>query len=161
MKSKLYEATKVASYFLWEYTKCQNALSLWYCAEEIAFFLESRNIIYKEQIKRYTMLPKDDYEYIAFMRHIAYRIFIFTNNPDANHNWYVAEKLAQNGEWLDEICTTARVYSLLRKGEYPETKDCIRTKRIKNDFQKKQNKQTIFLNLRIYYQMENAAFSIL
>lgn len=133
MKEKLSKSTEVASYFLWEYTKHPSALNLWYCAEDIGFFLEKKEIVDSDVILGFVRRPKDDPTYIAFIRQIAYRIFIFTNDQDHLKNWYVSERLASNGEWIAAISKVAKFYSLLREGN-TEMADSIRSDRIKRQY---------------------------
>lgn len=133
MKEKLSKSTEIAAYFLWEYTNHPSALNLWYCAEDIGFFLEKKELIENESIYVYTRKPKDDPMYIAFVRQIAYRIFIFTNDIDHLKNWFAAEKLVANGEWIAAIAKVAKFYSLLRDGN-TEVADSIRSDRIKRQY---------------------------
>lgn len=133
MKDRLYASTKVASYFLWEYTKHSNALDLWYCAEDIGFYLEKEHILEPEALRQMRSRPKTDRDYIHLVRHIAFRVHIFTGNPDALANWFAAERLLANGEWIDSVISIAGIYSRIRLGEI-EIKDAIRTERIKRHF---------------------------
>ena len=133
MRDRLYFDTKVVSYFLWEYTKFQNALDLWYCAEDMGFFLEKENMLTISDLQRVLQLDKTDMRYIRFVRHIAYRVHIFTNNSDALSNWFVAERLLSNGEWTEALIGVALTYSRIRMGEI-DIKDAIRTERIKKHF---------------------------
>jgi len=106
----LFENTKVTAYFLWEYTGCGNALALWYCAEDVAAYLESETYLDPSDI--YAIMRENIYDIrrVAFVRHIAYRIFLYTGNHDKLNNWFAAERLLGNGEWLSAVCGVARIY---------------------------------------------------
>lgn len=110
MNNELMEATKLAAYFQWEYTGYNNALSHWYCAEDIACFLETYGVLSIDQIKGILSRGFSDLGYIEFVRHIAFRIYIYSNNPNAKANWFAAEKLIHNYEWCNAIITVAVVY---------------------------------------------------
>ena len=110
MSDILFDNTKLASYFLWEYTKGENALSLWVCAEDIAHYLETTGIFSSGQIDYIKNKGIYSYEYIGFVRHIAYRIYIYTNNCDAEYNWFSAEKLLCNGEWCAAVTQIAKIF---------------------------------------------------
>lgn len=133
MKELLYRNTEKVAYFLWEYTRHSNALDLWYCAEDICFFLCGRGIIATEDLRKIITLPKKDETYVEFVRHIAYRIHVFTQDQDALKNWFAAEKLLQNGEWFDAVIGIAGIYTQIRDGEI-EIADSIRTERIRKLF---------------------------
>ncbi len=100
---------KVISYFLWEYTNHDNALGLWSCAEDIACHFEEYGLT-MEDFRIIRSLSKTDLNYIAFIRQIAYRIYVYTQNEDHILNWYVAERLIMNGEWCDAIIRVANYY---------------------------------------------------
>jgi len=110
MNDDLFENTKVAAYFLWEYTECPGALGLWYCAEDLAAYFERKN--YHLPADVYSILRENVYDIrrVAFVRHIAYRIHVYTNNPNKLDNWFAAERLLNNGEWISSVCAIARVY---------------------------------------------------
>jgi hypothetical protein len=106
----LFENTKVAAYFLWEYTGCDQALALWYCAEDLAAYFERKNYLQTSEV--YDIMRENIYDIrrVAFVRHIAYRIHVYTGNHDKLANWYAAERLLDNGEWLSAVCAIASVY---------------------------------------------------
>ena len=106
----LFENTRIAAYFLWEYTECENALDLWLCAEEIAWFFEQTDIIDVSHIGRILQTGRYDISYICFLRHIAYRIFLFTNRPDEWHNWFAAERLVNNHEWINAVTSMSNIF---------------------------------------------------
>ena len=107
----LLDNTKLAAYFLWEYTHGDNTLELWYCAEDIACFLEQSDILTNELLEKIMALDVTDPGYIQFMRHIAYRIYIYTGNDDALFNWFAAERLLRNREWRQALAYMASVYN--------------------------------------------------
>jgi hypothetical protein len=110
MNKELLENTKIATYFLWEYTKCENAMELWYCAEDIAYYLE-RNEIHKiENIHEILKKGKSSFEYIYFIRNISFRIYLYTKNQNCAYNWYTAERLLFNGEWCDAVLKMANSF---------------------------------------------------
>ena len=111
MNQELFEATKIAAYTIWERTKCQNALALWYCSEDIANYLERSGILSDDGIKAILQKDKYDRAYIEFMQHIAYRLYIYTNREDELENWFDAEKLSQNDEWLAASLNMAQMFS--------------------------------------------------
>jgi len=116
MNMDLFNNTKLAAYFLWETTRCENALSLWYCAEDIASFLERYEIKSEAEISSILRQGVTDPGYVHFMRHIAFRIFVYTNRDDADANWYAAETLAANIEWRRAAVEVARIYGECEKG---------------------------------------------
>jgi len=111
MNETVFEHTKRAAYFLWEYTHVDNTLQLWYCAEDIACFLEQADILNESRLEAILALDVYDLGYIQFVRHIAYRIYIYTNNSDALFNWFTAERLLGNGEWREAVLFMAYTYS--------------------------------------------------
>ena len=110
MDKDLFNNTKLAAYFLWEATGYENALGLWFCAEDIGSFLERFHIETASAIEDILKRGKTDLGYIHFVRHIAFRIFIYTNCEDSERNWYDAEALVRNSEWQQAITTLARIY---------------------------------------------------
>jgi len=110
MDAALFNSTKQAAYFLWETTGHDNALALWFCAEDIAGFLERFHIETAAAIEDIQQRGKTDQGYVHFLRHIAFRIFIYTNREDMARNWYDAEALVQNGEWRQAITALACLY---------------------------------------------------
>jgi hypothetical protein len=111
--NELFDHTKLAAYYLWEYTGSENALNLWYCAEDIACFLDQSNVL--ESGLADGILKQGVYSemYIWFVRHIAFRLYIYTNNPDDKHNWYTAEHLLNDAAWVENITMMANI---LREG---------------------------------------------
>lgn len=102
-----FECTKVVSYYLWEHTGCENALGLWYAAEDIAAFFEQTNILDTEMVNSIKRLGLGSEGYIWFVRNIAYRLYIYTNNHDDIANWYLAEQLLNNPAWLQNLTAMA------------------------------------------------------
>ena len=111
MSDALFENTKLASYFLWEYTQGENALGLWVCAEDIAYYLEVAGIFTPRQIGEIKERGVYSAEYIVFVRHIAFRIYIYTGRSEADANWFAAERLLANGEWCLAITQIAKIFS--------------------------------------------------
>ncbi|MCL2461781.1 MAG: hypothetical protein FWF44_03885 [Defluviitaleaceae bacterium] len=107
MADRLFENTRVASYFLWERTQHSSPLDLWRCVEDVARFLKREDMLRPEDMAVILKLGADDEGYIAFVRHIAYRIYIFTNRDDALANWYAAEWLLGNNEWRQAMAQMA------------------------------------------------------
>ena len=93
MDETLLENTKLAAYFLWEYTRVDDTMRLWYCAEDIACFLERSDILRVQQLEPILALNVYDPGYIQFVRHIAFRLYVYTGNSDALFNWFTAERL--------------------------------------------------------------------
>lgn len=110
MSDTLFDSTKLAAYYLWEHTGCENALNLWYCAEDMACYFEQFNILEKQRVDAILRLGVYDPGYIQFVRHIAYRIYIYTNRTDDTANWYAAERLLANGEWTDALLDMSAIY---------------------------------------------------
>lgn len=117
MKSILSESTKTASYLLWENTKHNNALELWYCSENIAYFFEENGIISVPALKELVQKSKYDYGYIRFVREIAFLIFRSTGNMDSLFNWFVAEKLLKDTEWCSAIIKMAYLFRAMKEGQ--------------------------------------------
>jgi len=110
MSEQLFDSTKIASYFLWEYTQAENALALWVCAEDTANYLEASGIYDQAQISAIIEKGIFSYEYIEFIRHIAFRIFVYTGHDSAEGNWFVAEKLIRNHEWCAAVVRIANIF---------------------------------------------------
>ena len=106
----LYENTRIAAYFLWEYTACDNAFDLWLCAEEMALFLEQSNIMAVDQVEQIIQLGIYDLGYVHFVEHIAYRAYLYTHRQDDWHNWFAAERLLSNNEWIKAVTSMAGIY---------------------------------------------------
>lgn len=103
--------TKLAAYFLWEYTGADDTLNLWYCAEDMACFLERQGILGGGRLEAILALGVRDPGYIQFVRHIAFRVYIYTGNSDALFNWLTAERLLGNGEWRQAVLYMAKTYN--------------------------------------------------
>jgi hypothetical protein len=112
MTTNLFEATRVAAYFIWEYTQNDHAMSHWCCAEDFSLFLSCCGYTSAENFEaelgngRYT----PEYEYIV--RHLAYRLYVYTNNGDELTNWYAAERLLENAEWRNSVLEIASVFMM-------------------------------------------------
>ena len=110
MNDSLFENTKLASYFFWEYTQSDNALALWVCAEDAANYLETAGITTARQIDEIVSKGVYSLDYIIFTRNIAYRIYVYTGNERAEANWYAAERLISDAEWRGAIARIAAIY---------------------------------------------------
>ncbi|MDR1705881.1 MAG: hypothetical protein LBS19_14530 [Clostridiales bacterium] len=120
--NNMMESTKLAAFFLWEYSGHQNTLALWYCTEDIASFLDRSGAHCEDKMLEILRLNCNDREYRAFMRHLAYRIHVYTGVADDGFNWYAAERLLRNGEWRQAICRLACGLRSLREGADPNYK---------------------------------------
>jgi len=109
-ESGLFENTKVAAYFFWEHTGCENALDLWLCAEDTACFFEQTEILEVKNVEAIMRLDKYDYYYIAFVQHVSFRIFQYTGSSGEWHNWFAAERLLANTEWVEALVGMASIY---------------------------------------------------
>jgi len=115
MKDELFNSIKVLSYFLWEYTKYDNALRLWCCAEDIVCFLSENDIITKENFIGIISLDKREDAYKNFIRNIAYKIFCYTNDNSTDRNWFVAERFVRNYECIEACITASRIFGSVNK----------------------------------------------
>ena len=113
----LFDSTKLAAYFLWEHTGCENALDLWLCVEDMACFFEQTDILGAPQIETILKLGKYDPGYVHFVEHVAYRIYEYTCNTDEWHNWFAAERLLSNIEWVRAITSMAAIYRNEKKNQ--------------------------------------------
>ncbi|MDR3091470.1 MAG: hypothetical protein LBU36_04630 [Clostridiales bacterium] len=128
----LFQSTNVAAYYLWEYTEHQNALDLWYCAEDMAAFLERGGYLSPQTARAVLASGKQSPEYIEFMRCVAFYIYIYTNNPDDFINWLAAERLIGNSEFLSSICDMATIYNE-NKGEFSKL-TAVRSAKVKSSY---------------------------
>jgi len=110
MNGILFENTKIAAYFLWEKTRCSNAMNLWYCAEDIACFFERSGYLDKNSIDGILSFNSHCDIYINFMRHVAYRIYIYTECENDLVNWFAAEQLIKICEWTQALANMAAIY---------------------------------------------------
>lgn len=111
------EKTKLAAFYIWEQTKCPDTLALWYCAEDIASFFERCHIYGKEDLDGLLSINKNDREYKTFLRHISYRLHLYTGIQDDCYNWYATERLLENNDWREAIIFLAGSMKSLRDGE--------------------------------------------
>jgi len=108
----MFECTKEASYILWEHTQESNTLDLWYCAEDIARYFEKKDIMDRETVYATMNMNTYNSEYVAFVREIAYRLYVYSGCDDDLTNWYIAERLLTISEWLDALIKMASVYRI-------------------------------------------------
>ena len=106
-----FECTKMVAYYLWEHTGYENALSLWYAAEDIACFFEQTNILELGMVDSIIRLGLRSEGYIWFLRHISYRLYLHTGNTDELANWYLAECLLGNPAWVQCLEEMANLLS--------------------------------------------------
>ncbi|MCL2399417.1 MAG: hypothetical protein FWC91_06715 [Defluviitaleaceae bacterium] len=109
-----FECTKIVAYYLWENTKCDNALSLWHCAEDIASFFVHANITEAKMINSIQGLGVGSEGYAWFVRNIAYRLHLYTHNTDELNNWFLAEELLASVDWVQSLTAMA---SMLRAAD--------------------------------------------
>ncbi len=128
----LMDWTKIAAYFLWEYTAYDNPLTLWYCVEDMACCLESRNITTAAALDEIKKRGVYDFGYVEFVRKIAFRIYIYTNREDSLANWFAAEKLINNGEWCHAIINVASTYA--KEKESPDFISKLRSDQAKKHY---------------------------
>ncbi len=133
MRTQIIEYTKIASYFLWEYTNYDNPLCHWYCSEDIACVLEKMGILTFEQIAEFKKMSKYDFAYIEFIRKIAFMIFTYTNIKDNVANWFYAERLISTNEWCDAITKMSSIYS--REKESLEFISKLRSEKVRVYYQ--------------------------
>ncbi|MCL2703646.1 MAG: hypothetical protein FWE91_08585 [Defluviitaleaceae bacterium] len=119
--AEMIERTKLASFYLWEYTGHENTLALWYCSEDIASFFERCQMYTEQSVLDIFHLNRNTREYRAFIRHIAYRLHLYTGIGDDGFNWNIAERLLDNRDWRDAIIFLACGFHELREGHAPES----------------------------------------
>ena len=123
-----FESTQLAAYHLWEYTNHDNALDLWHCAEDISCYLEQANVLDESMMQSIKCLGKGSEGYIWFVRHVAYRLHLYSRNHDDLANWYIAEKLIEDLSWTKSITEMA---FMLRK-DSGRAMGQLRSEQIKN-----------------------------
>jgi len=104
-----FESTRVAAYYIWDRTQCDDALALWYAVEDIATFFKKSNILNAAIIGGIKEIGKEKEAYRWFIRHIAYRIYIYTGNEYELENWFLAEYLVESEEWIEQIIQLANL----------------------------------------------------
>ena len=113
MGNDWFERTKLAAYYLWEHTEkygisvSGNTLDLWYAVEDIAAFLEHANILSRDMVDGIVLLGPGSEGYIWFVRNLAYRLHIYTTNPNTLDNWFMVEQLLASKEWVENITAMA------------------------------------------------------
>jgi hypothetical protein len=107
MEKNWFESTKIVAYFLWEHSGYDNALDLWYAAEDIACFFEQANILDTEMVDSIVGLGIASGGYIWFVRHIAYRLHLYTQTTDELINWFLAERLIAIPAWIESLTDMA------------------------------------------------------
>ena len=107
MDKDWFESTKIVAYYLWEYSGHDNALSLWYASEDIACFFEHANILDNGMVDSIKKLGTGSEGYVWFVRNIAYRLHVYTKNPNALYNWRLAEQLLNTPVWVQSTTAMA------------------------------------------------------
>ena len=111
MGSGWFEYAKMTAYYLWEHTGCEDALDLWYAAEDIASFFEQANILDAKMVEGIVKLGPGSEGYIWFVRNIAFRLHVYAKNSDDLANWYLVEKLLNTPAWVQSIVAMAFMLS--------------------------------------------------
>lgn len=133
MHKDWFECTKIAAYHLWEYVDCENALNLWYAAEDIACFFDSSNILSKKMVEDIRTLGSGSEGYVWFVRNISYRLHLYTENNCDLQNWFIAERLISDSSWVQSIVDMAL---LLGKDDI-DTANQVRSELVRNFYKKK------------------------
>ena len=111
MDNEFFDSTRVASYFLWENAGGDDALGLWYAAEDIACFFEQANILEAKNVDSIIEHGLQSEGYIWFLRNIAYRLYLYTGNDDHLSNWFTMEKLIRTPPWVESVTRMAAILS--------------------------------------------------
>ncbi len=135
MNEALVESIKNAAYFQWEQTQFPLALSQWYCAEDIACFLEEMGILCEDDIISVLSNDKVDLGYVEFVRHIAFRFYVYSGENQQETNWYDAEKILHNSEWRKSITAVASIFR--RDCDTPNLLHSIRLEKVKAHYKNK------------------------
>jgi len=117
MKDDFFNSIKILSYFLWEYTKYDNALKLWCCAEDVVCFLSENGIKTRDAFMDIISLNKYDEMYINFIRNISYKIYTYTKNDSNDRNWFIAERFVRNYECIEACVRAADIFDSIRKND--------------------------------------------
>jgi len=138
MDKSWFECTKIVAYYLWEHTGYDNALDLWYAAEDIACFFEQANILDNEMVDSIVRLGTTSGGYIWFVRHIAYRLYLYTQNPDELTNWFLAERLISIPPWIEMLVDMATILST----DADSTMGQLRSDTVRSVYVNNNNQQT-------------------
>jgi len=109
MERDWFENTKLVAYYLWENTAYDNALALWYAAEDIASFFEQANILDLEMVESIKRLGLASEGYVWFIRNIAFRLHVYTQNQSELTNWFLVERLLNVPEWTTSLTNMASI----------------------------------------------------
>lgn len=109
MNNQIFDATKLIAYFLWEYTGNKNTIMMWRCAESICQYVKNQGLCSHNKLQEIIRLPRQNDIYKNFVRGIAYRIFLFTENSNEKTNWFCAEKIIFNMECLLAIIKVSSI----------------------------------------------------
>ncbi len=135
MKDELFNDINVMAYFLWEYTNNGNALKLWCCAEDIAYYFAENNINSYADFYKIVDRDKNDPVYVEFLRSMAYKIFNYTDNNDMKKNWFAAEKFFNNFECVDAAVKAGKIFR--EAGRNDEILKSVRSENIKEHLKTK------------------------
>lgn len=108
--NELTQNTKTAAYYLWNATRYDSPLNHWLCAEDIACEFETMGVTSVDNVKAIISKGVYDLGYVEFVRKVAYMLYIYANNDDDLANWYLAERLISNGEWITAVTNIASIY---------------------------------------------------
>jgi len=101
----MFENSRASAYILWQITGFDNMPQVWALTEDIAAFLENSGYTDVSRVSRVSGLDRNSPEYVFFVRNLAHRLSAYTNCGDSLKNWYDAEALLADSEWLR--CSTA------------------------------------------------------
>ena len=107
---KLFDVTNQTAYHIWEASKSDNALNVWYCAEDIASWFEKNGLFTQQDIIDIRDKGSKSYEYTDLIRNIAFRIYIYTCNDNQLDNWFASELLINDEVWINSVTAMARYY---------------------------------------------------
>ena len=119
MESAWFEHTKITAYYLWECSGDGDALKLWYAAEDIASFFEQSKILDAQIVDGIKRMGSGSEGYIWFVRNLAYRVYLHTQNPNELDNWFLTERMLEIPAWLESITAMA---AMLNKGDEDDMK---------------------------------------
>jgi len=104
-----FDCAQMVAYYLWEQSGCENALDLWYAAEDIACFFEQANILDCQMADSIKKLGIYSEGYVWFVRNISYRLHIYSGNENELTNWFLVERLLSTAAWLENITAMAKM----------------------------------------------------
>jgi hypothetical protein len=102
---------------MWELSGYDYPLSLWRCAEDIARFFNRSGITNEKDAVDILDKGASDETYINFVKNIAFRVYIHTDNDDRDFNWFLSERLIKNPEWRRAVVGMAAAYGVKDDGK--------------------------------------------